>query len=135
MISLVIKSYLTILLSVGLGSLFVFMSGLYLIFRTPRRAAKQSRGKITDLSAQAADFSIQTPRSGGLRRLSAASMDDSLTDIASIAGEDILSTQLDLAKAYIETGKTQLAKKILVSVKAQGSAVQQQEAQQLLSTI
>ncbi|OGT38821.1 MAG: hypothetical protein A3F12_04750 [Gammaproteobacteria bacterium RIFCSPHIGHO2_12_FULL_38_14] len=56
-------------------------------------------------------------------------------DIKAIAGEDVTATQLDLARAYIEVGKTQLAKKILEFVIHEGSGKTQQEAKQLLQLI
>jgi FimV-like protein len=56
-------------------------------------------------------------------------------DINAIAGDDVIATQLDLARAYIETGRKQLAKKILIYVLTQGTVNQQQEAQRLLGFI
>lgn len=56
-------------------------------------------------------------------------------DLAAIAGEDIILTQLDLAKAYIEAEKGELAKNILREVINQGSVAQKNEAKQLLKTI
>jgi len=57
------------------------------------------------------------------------------SDISAIAGDDVIATQLDLARAYIETGRFLLAKKILDHVRDHGNDVQQVEAQQLLSSI
>ena len=48
--------------------------------------------------------------------------------ITAIAGEDIFATQLDLARAYIEAGRIELAKKIILFVLEKGSAIQMQEA-------
>ena len=56
-------------------------------------------------------------------------------DINAIAGEDIIATQLDLAKAYIEMNQKKLANRILQQALKQGSAIQQQEARQLLASI
>lgn len=56
-------------------------------------------------------------------------------DIKAIAGDNVITTQLDLARAYIEMGKKQLAKKILEHVVAHGNSVQQHEAQELIATI
>ncbi|OGT45188.1 MAG: hypothetical protein A3E83_07890 [Gammaproteobacteria bacterium RIFCSPHIGHO2_12_FULL_41_20] len=53
-------------------------------------------------------------------------------DITAIAGEDKIATQLDLARAYIEAGREQLAKKMLRHVVEKGSPGQQQEAERLL---
>lgn len=56
-------------------------------------------------------------------------------DIKAIAGDDVMTTQLDLARAYIEMGKKPLAKKILQHVIDNGSALQQDDAQQLMQTL
>lgn len=53
-------------------------------------------------------------------------------DIRAIAGDNVLTTQLDLARAYIEIGKKKLAKKILEHVIENGNLGQRQAAQQLL---
>lgn len=56
-------------------------------------------------------------------------------DIRAIAGEDVITTQLDLARAYIELGKEKLAKKILDHVIQHGDSHQQESAQQLLTKL
>jgi FimV-like protein len=56
-------------------------------------------------------------------------------DIHFIAGDDVVSTQLDLAKAYIEMDRKKLAKKMLHDVIEQGSNLQQQQARQLLDAL
>lgn len=56
-------------------------------------------------------------------------------DIRAIAGEDVISTQLDLARAYIEIGKKQLAQKMLDHAIKQGNLTQRQEAHQLLKNL
>jgi len=53
-------------------------------------------------------------------------------DIETIAGEDVITTQLDLARAYIETDRKSLAKNILNNVLKQGNAEQREEAKRLL---
>jgi FimV-like protein len=53
-------------------------------------------------------------------------------DIRAIAGENIMATQLDLARAYIEIGKKTLAKKILNHVVKNGNTEDQKYAKQLL---
>ena len=53
-------------------------------------------------------------------------------DIRAIAGDDVLTTQLDLARAYIEIGKKKLAKKILDHVIQHGNLSQKQVAQHLM---
>ena len=56
-------------------------------------------------------------------------------DIRAIAGDDVLTTQLDLARAYIEIGKTKLAQKILDHVVKHGTDSQKKAAYQLMTTI
>ncbi len=56
-------------------------------------------------------------------------------DIKAIAGEDMIATQLDLARAYIEIGKIRLAKKILDHVAQHGNSGQQRAAYQLMTTL
>lgn len=56
-------------------------------------------------------------------------------DLTAISGDDVLSTQLDLARAYIETGSKQLAADILKMVVKQGNVEQQKEARTLLVNI
>ncbi|MCE3237989.1 MAG: hypothetical protein K0R24_970 [Gammaproteobacteria bacterium] len=56
-------------------------------------------------------------------------------DIKAIAGEDMMATQLDLARAYIEIGKVRLAKKILDHVAQHGNSGQQRVAHQLMTTL
>lgn len=115
MITLMIKSYLTIFLSVGLSSLFVFIVGLYLILRKPVPVTRP----ITS-----------TPVRAKVKTKTAV-----IDDVSLIAGDDIVATQLDLARAYIETNNKLLAKKILEYVTEQGSAMQQTDAQRLLNTL
>ncbi len=56
-------------------------------------------------------------------------------DIAAIAGEDVMTTELDLARAYIEIDNKKLAKEILDHVIKQGNAVQQQQARELINSL
>lgn len=56
-------------------------------------------------------------------------------DIKAIAGDDIITTQLDLARAYIEIGKKKLARKILDHVTQHGNSSQQQAAQHLMMNL
>jgi FimV-like protein len=56
-------------------------------------------------------------------------------DINAIAGDDVMSTQLDLAKAYIEMDRKKMAKKMLQKVEKQGSSTQQRQARQLLEAL
>jgi FimV-like protein len=114
MIEIILKSYFTILLSIGLGAIFIFIFGLYFIFR-----------KVTHTPTKSA----QTPITTTIRDEAPPSKDN----LTAITGDDIIGTQLDLARAYIETGKKQLAKKILHAVAKQHSASHEDEIKRLLS--
>jgi len=56
-------------------------------------------------------------------------------DVESIAGDNIIATQLDLARAYIEMGKNNLAKNMLYQIKKQGTVEQKQQAKKLLESL
>lgn len=56
-------------------------------------------------------------------------------DIKAIAGDNVIATELDLARAYLEIGKKQLAKQILGHVTQHGDVNQQQEAQRLMASL
>jgi FimV-like protein len=56
-------------------------------------------------------------------------------DMRAIAGDDVLATQLDLARAYMETDHKDLAKDILEMIRVQGTSHQRNEAQRLLAQI
>jgi FimV-like protein len=109
MIYLILKSYLVILLSIGFGALSLFIVGLYFIFKKNDKA--KSMEACHDLSHLAK------------------------ADLSAIAGDDLITTQLDLARAYLEVGKKQSAKAILDMVLTQGSLEQQQEAKHLLTSV
>ena len=115
MILSILKSYSTLLLSIGLGSLLIFVAGLYWIFRNP--PAK----------------SIQPVSAPDITPAKDLTTSDDLRNLSAIAGDDVITTQLDLARAYIETGRKQLATTILTFVLKEGNAQQQQEAQQLMN--
>ena len=113
MILLILKSYLTILLSVGIGSILILFTGLYLIFRKP--------SKVKSVNHSVTPAKIETS--------------ENIRDLSAIAGDDVLTTQLDLARAFIETGRVQSAKSILKTVIEQGNHLQQEEAQKLMKYI
>src|SRR5579863_8564978 len=79
---------------------------------------------------------FSNPRRSSLERPEAAlqaqkSFTISSKDIETISGDNLLSTQLDLARAYLEKDRKKLAKNILHNVLQQGSEEQRQEAQRL----
>jgi FimV-like protein len=97
MITSILNSYLPLLLFIALGSLFIFILGLYFI----------------------------------LKPESTSSQHEDLQHLSAIAGDDLITTQLDLARAYIETGRKKAAEPILAYIMKQGNAEQKQEAKQL----
>lgn len=109
MILSILKSYFSVLLCIGMGSIVIFMTGLYFIFRKTIAIATREK----PIAESEANQPFQ--------------------HLSAIAGDDIITTQLDLARAYLETGRKQLAKEILEYVMQQGNNKQQQEAQQLMN--
>jgi FimV-like protein len=113
MISLIIKSYLTVLLSIGAGSIFLLILGIYLIYHVFYPTTIKNKGPL---------YPFQET-------------EEELSDLSEIAGDDVMATQLDLARAYIETNKKPLAKTLLEQIVTQGSLAHQKEAQRLLNSI
>lgn len=105
MISLIMNSYFNVLLCVMAGSMIIFLAGLYWI-----------------ISHFFSKIALSIPK------------DDRLA-VTAIAGDDVIATQLDLARAYIEMGKRSLAKTLLHYILQEGSSVQQQEAKHLLGLL
>jgi FimV-like protein len=115
MIEAIINTYSSILLPVATGSAALFLLGVYYLFRSK----KSTEEEMTHL-----DEPHELPI-----------FSQTTEDLRAIAGEDVFSTNLDLARAYLEGGRYQAAKSILETVLQQGNSSQQQEAQNLLSLI
>ncbi|SRR5579883_971314 len=118
LLSFIIENYFNLPVAIGLGSICVI--ALYLIFKKPsasRRHKFNTRKKMAETKSTHSPLTITSH------------------DITAIAGDDVMATQLDLARAYIETGRKLLAKKILEHVIEQGSYAQQNEAKNLLGLI
>ena len=120
-IAIIFKSYSSIMLAVGGAALCIFALGSYLIIRLMR-----------DRNAKPA-ITVAVPRNE--KPVAKIAHAETLNDVSAISGEDPLATQLDLAKAYIESGKAQLARIILAAVIKHGDAGYQEEARRLLSSI
>lgn len=151
MIALIIKSYIAILLPIFLGALFVFILGLYFILKPKRTTLTVVPMEMDNQEMNVEKIATTSKEQDSLLDLvnelqkdkkewrkpnaSQASITITSSDISAIAGDDVLATQLDLARAYIETGRKQLAKKILEHVALQGSDAQQNEARTLLGLI
>src|SRR5436190_15586139 len=98
MILHIIKIYFSLILSIGVISVVIFLMGLYFILRKPRHEKKKKNS-----------LAVSTKPDKNVVNIEASQ----LQDLTLIAGEDVISTQLDLARAYMETGKNQLAHTIL----------------------
>lgn len=120
MISIIINHFLNIFLSVGMGCFILFIAGVFYLFTKPAPPVQPT--KVNPV--------IEPPVIP-----KQTSITISLKDITAIAGDDIIATQLDLARAYIESGRKRLAKKILEFVILKGNTSQQQEARNLLGLI
>ncbi|RDI46071.1 FimV/HubP family polar landmark protein [Aquicella lusitana] len=137
MIYHIIQSYLVIFLSIGMASLFILLGGLYLILKPRRQLSPKepSPAKTVAIIQETQPNQEEERRTSSNAKQAKSSLTITSSDIAAIAGEDVLSTQLDLAQAYLEAGRKQLAKKILEYVAEQGNDTQQTEARKLLGTI
>ena len=107
MIDIILTSYRTLIFSISAAALILFLMGSWLILRA---TWQEEPAESVELPPEA-------------------------KDLTAIAGDDVFATQLDLARAYIETGSGKLARAILQRVLKQGGKADQQEAQRLLSTL
>jgi len=150
MIYLIIKSYFTILLSIGMTSIGAFIIGLYFILKktssSPNLSSLEKNREeiLTDYLITDQPPVESTPIACPVMSLNGVGCEadgisrtepELLHDLSAIAGDDVIVTQLDLARAFIEADKKLLAKQILESAVAQGSVAQQKEAQHLLNTL
>lgn len=110
MMQLIVKSYFNILFAVSASCISVFLLGIYFILR-------QNFNGTTDASSQRSQGTLEN------------------VDVNAIAGDDLIATQLDLAKAFIESGKEQFARKILQNIIEDGSDQQQRQARTLLTQL
>lgn len=112
MITLILKSYFGFILGIFVTALSLFSVIFYCILRR-FFSAKNQQPKIAAVESKE---TTEDPN-----------------DLTAIAGDDVIATQLDLARAYIETGRKQFAVAILQTVTLEGNATQREEAQELLS--
>jgi FimV-like protein len=85
---------------------------------------------IIVMSAPKSKITTNTPRPAKQNHSIASSK-----DINAIAGDDVIATQLDLAKAYIEMDQKNLAKRILNDTLKCGNTAQKHAARQLIETL
>ncbi len=135
--NIIIKSYSSILITIGSAATFFFMLGTYFIIKLSRGTPEADVDADVDV-----DVVTSEPRSANIihprkpRKVSEKTMlSEAMNDVSAISGEDPFATQLDLAKAYIESDKGPLAKIILTAVIREGNSPYQEEAQRLLRTI
>lgn len=125
-LSIILQSYSSILIAIGCAAIAIFMLGLYFIIRLSRNEAVSIESHSENVS--------DTPSRKQKHRPEKITP-SSVSDVSAISAEDPIATQLDLAKAYIESGKNPLARIILNTVIKNGHAAYQEEAQRLLSSI
>lgn len=133
--NIIIKSYSSILITIGSAAVFFFMLGTYFIIRLSRGTYIEDEDAAVAAPKETRTTSASsTPRKP--RKVSEKTiLSETLNDVHAISGEDPVATQLDLAKAYIESDKGPLAKIILSAVIRDGHSPYQEEAQRLLRSI
>lgn len=160
MITLIIKSYLSIFMAIGISTAVFIVVGLYYIYQYSLIIPKSNLTLVpSDDSVQAASLMVvePAPKPEVKHESSITSLveltrprkkDDkisnvksikqnhtfSYSDMTAIAGDDVIATQLDLAKALIETGKREAANGILYVVLNEGNKIQQAQARKLLAS-
>jgi len=139
-ISLIVKSYLAILIPIGLGAICVFMACLYWIIKINFLSQQQKNETqfepIEEKNSEKFIFETQVDLASPPTPIKEKNETViTFTDLNAISGDDVVATQLDLARAYIESGKKNLALKILEQVLKQGSNIQQVEAQRLIGLV
>lgn len=123
MVGIILKSYLNILLSIGFAMAAMLFVGSVFIFKL--FGSKKVQVMENMVGMHQADMSDHSPVKQKCKQ-----PED--TDIASISGNNLIATRLDLARAYIETNNFSAAKVLLDMVSTDGSHQQKQEAQKLL---
>lgn len=101
----------------GISVSLLIVIAFYWIFSANSRSLEKQKAQLSARTAHEKAFTISSK------------------DIETIAGFDVMTTQLDLARAYIETGRKNLAKNILNNVVLHGNAEQQVEAKRLLENM
>jgi FimV-like protein len=147
MIEIIFKSYFSLIASIVLGAVLLLMIGFYLIARQVKSKSSEAKAILQEKNSNVipvifnkninvmAEKIEKAPVVESNKSVRSSSFIITSNDITAIAGDDVIATQLDLARAYIETGRKQLAKKILEYVLAQGSVTQKNEAEKLLGLI
>ncbi len=102
------------MLQYGVVTALVALTGVVIV------SAPKKKSRAVKISKSSIDLNNTVPSS---------------KDMSAIAGEDVMTTQLDLAKAYIEMGKQDQAKRILKNTLNTGNALQKTAAKQLLESL
>lgn len=117
MMALIWQQFGDLLMVIGYGGLIVFLLGLYFIFK-PRKQQVVTPAEI---------------KAAPMLQVISNQTETTAIDVEAIAGEDVVATQLDLARALIETDRKTAAEKILQFVVVEGNSQQQEEAKQLIA--
>ena len=117
MLLLFIKNYLFLFITIGIIVILLLIIGMFFILKSFKKPQQISSHLTNNIKS-----------SNNKPQITAS-------DIRAIAGEDELTTQLDLARAYIEVGKKQLAQKMLNYIVQQGTNHQQQQARELMGLL
>lgn len=113
----IVNHYFNLLLIVGGFGFILFLVGCYLTIKFTRSQKALMSTMQTNLP-QSVDTTFKNNDS-----------------IDAIAGEDIYSTYLDLARAYLETNRMTLANELLKQVSENGHDHQKKQANALLEVI
>lgn len=113
MLNLFLQTYMDLFFIIFSIFISLFICGTYLIFRMQTRI---------NISPQIQSEKILKSH-------------EPITDYSAISGHDIEETQLDLARAYLEASKPDLAKRILQRLLANPNLKCQREAKLLLEQL
>jgi len=115
MLILFLKSYYSIILTIFVSGFAIFTLGTYCLLR--RFWIRSNHPIVIQrniIQKEIASFDLPQ-------------------DVSAIAGDNVIATQLDLARAYIETNQKHQAMIILDMIVQQGSITQQEEAKELMN--
>lgn len=112
------------------ATVLALTSSVLVIYWRRQQSQIELQPQVIEESEQATEYSLD--------EIPADSLDDEFSEasVEDFAGEDVIATQLDLARVYIEMeGREQDAKKLLEEVVGRGDSQQQEVAQELLKKL
>jgi pilus assembly protein FimV len=90
-------------------------------------------GDVDELARELGDFDLGEPAAAGSAlELDDFDIGDASESLPAVADGDEVATKLDLARAYIDMGDSDMARALLNEVEVQGSEAQQAEARELI---